>query len=141
MYTSTTKIRVRYGETDQMGFLYYGNYALYYEVGRVEMLRDFGLSYKRLEQEGIIMPVLELRCKYIRPAKYDDLITVKTSLRQLPATRIVFYSELYNEQGELLNMGETTLLFINAQTMSKTPPPDYLVEKFLPFFSHNEKED
>lgn len=134
MYTSTTKIRVRYGETDQMGFLYYGYYALYYEVGRAEMLREMGLTYRGLEESGFIMPVLELKSKYIRPAKYDDLITVKTILKQLPSTRITFFSELYNEQEELLNLGETTLVFLNKE-MKKTDPPAYLVEQFKPYFN------
>jgi acyl-CoA thioester hydrolase len=78
MYSAETKIRVRYGETDQMGYLYYGYYALYYEVGRAEAIRELGFTYKQMEDMGIMMPVAELNAKYYRPAKYDDLITVKT---------------------------------------------------------------
>lgn len=134
MYSTTTKIRVRYGETDQMGYLYYGHYGLYYEVGRTDMLREVGLTYKRMEEEGIIMPVTDLKVKYIRPAKYDDLITVKTILRELPASKITFYSELYNEHEKLINLGETTLVFLDQQSGKITDPPSYLIEKFLPFF-------
>ncbi|WP_295116924.1 thioesterase family protein [uncultured Chitinophaga sp.] len=135
MFTSTTQIRVRYGETDQMGYLYYGNYALYYEVGRAEAIRQLGFTYRELEEQGVIMPVAELNVKYLRPALYDDLITVKTTLRELPAAhKIQFHSELFNEKGELLNVGVTTLVFLQAATRQKVPLPDPLKEKLLPYF-------
>src|SRR5690242_2231348 len=103
MYTSTTQVRVRYGETDQMGYLYYGYYALYYEVGRAEAIRQLGFTYRQLEEMGIMMPVVELKAQYFRPALYDDLITVTTILKELPQeAKIQFHSELYNEQGQLL---------------------------------------
>src|SRR5687768_14814630 len=100
MYTSETQIRVRYGETDQMGFLYYGYYALYYEVGRAEAIRQLGFTYRELEALGIQMPVVELHARYLRPALYDDLITVRTILKELPESpKIEFHTELYNETG------------------------------------------
>lgn len=119
-----------------MGFLYYGNYALYYEVGRTQMIRELGLSYKEMEAGGIIMPVAELRVKYLRPALYDDLITVKTSLKQWPSDhKITFDSALYNEQEALLNIGETTLVFLDAATRRKLPAmPEILAEKLRPYF-------
>lgn len=136
MYATITAIRVRYGETDRMGYLYYGNYALYYEVGRVEMIRELGLSYRKMEDEGIIMPVAELKSKYIRPALYDDLITVKTILKAYPQDhKITFYSELYNEKEELLNLGATTLVFLEAKTRQKIEIPSILAEKIKPFFA------
>src|SRR5579871_6749120 len=99
MFTATTQIRVRYGETDQMGYLYYGFYALYYEVGRAEAIRGLGFTYRELEEMGIMMPVVELKAQYFRPALYDDLITVKTILKEMPVdSKISFYSELYNQQ-------------------------------------------
>jgi acyl-CoA thioester hydrolase len=111
MFTSTTQIRVRYGETDQMGFLYYGNYALYYEVGRAEAIRSLGFTYRQLEELGIMMPVVELNAQYFRQALYDDLVTVKTILKELPeGPKIQFHSELYNEEGVLLNKGITSLV-------------------------------
>src|ERR1044072_9406938 len=100
MYSSTTQIRARYGETDQMGFLYYGYYALYYEVGRAEAIRQLGFTYRELGELGIQMPVVELHAHYLRPALYDDLITVKTILKELPeGPKVQFHAELYNEAG------------------------------------------
>lgn len=136
MFSTVTTIRVRYGETDQMGFLYYGNYALYYEVGRVDMIRQLGITYKELEEKGIIMPVVELKSKYIRPALYDDLITVKTILKEFPNDhKISFHSELYNEKQELLNIGTTTLVFLDAATRQKISMPAVLQEKLEGFFN------
>ncbi len=139
MYSATTKIRVRYGETDQMGFLYYGFYALYYEVGRAEAIRDLGLTYKELEEMGVMMPVVEMHAHYYRPALYDDLITVKTIVKELQdAPKIQFHSELYNEKGELLNKGVTTLVFVDAKEKKKVSMPQQLKNCLQPYF---EKEN
>lgn len=135
MYQSKTQIRVRYGETDQMGVLYYGAYALYYEVGRAEAIRQLGLTYKELEDRGIIMPVVEMRSKYLRPARYDDLITVTTTLRELPEHPLItFYSELHNEAGELLNTGSVTLVFYDPKEKKKVAPPQELKDALAKFF-------
>ncbi|MGF6846969.1 acyl-CoA thioester hydrolase [Chitinophaga sp. W3I9] len=135
MFISTTTIRVRYGETDQMGYLYYGNYGLYYEVGRAEAIRELGFSYRQLEEQGVIMPVAELNVKYLRPAYYDDLITVKTILKEMPkGSKIQFHSELYNEKNELLNVGVTTLVFIDVKTKQKAGLPEELQKILAPFF-------
>ncbi len=134
MFESETKIRVRYGETDQMGYVYYGNYAEFYEVARVEMLRKLGLTYKWMEGSGIMMPVLELKCKYIKPAYYDDEITIKVIVKELPKTRIIFNYELYNEQGELINLGETTLVFVNIETKRPTVGPEEFMNKLKVFY-------
>ncbi len=127
MFSHSTKIRVRYADTDQMGYMYYGNYAEFYEVGRVEMLRSLGMTYKSMEESGIIMPVTELKCKYIKPALYDEEITVHVFIDKMPALRIHFRYELYNEKEELINIGETTLVFIDKD-MNKPclPPADFL---------------
>lgn len=135
MYSHSTKIRVRYGETDQMGYMYYGNYAQYYEVGRVEMLRSLGMSYSSMEADGIMMPVLELKCKYIKPALYDQEITVKTIIKTLPGIRIFFEYELYNEKEELINIGATTLVFVDMKKNKPTNPPENFMEKLLVFFN------
>ncbi|MDQ0966130.1 acyl-CoA thioester hydrolase [Flavobacterium sp. W4I14] len=135
MYSHSTKIRVRYGETDQMGYMYYGNYAQYYEVGRVEMLRSLGMSYSSMEADGIMMPVLELKCKYIKPALYDQEITVKTIIKTLPGIRIFFEYELYNEKEELINIGTTTLVFVDMKKNKPTNPPENFMEKLSVFFS------
>ena len=129
MYISETKIRVRYGETDQMGYCYYGNYAQYFEVGRVEALRGLGMSYKSLEESGVMLPVLEFKIKYLKPAFYDDLLTIKTTIKTLPAARIHFEYETFNEAGTLLNVGETTLVFINKTTNKPCPAPAAMIEK------------
>ena len=135
MFTSTTKIRVRYGETDQMGYLYYGNYALYYEVGRAEAIRELGYTYRQLEEMGIMMPVAELHTHYFRPALYDDLITVKTILKELSeGPKIQFHSELFNEEGQLLNKGVTTLVFFDPKEKKKTNMPQELYTRLAPFF-------
>ncbi len=136
MFTSTTQIRVRYGETDQMGYLYYGNYALYYEVGRAEAIRQLGFTYRELEEMGIMMPVVELHSHYYRPALYDDLVTVKTSLKELPdSPKIQFHSELYNEAGQLLNKGVTTLVFYDPKLKAKANMPEELYSRLSPFFN------
>ncbi|MHA4895018.1 acyl-CoA thioesterase [Pedobacter sp. PWIIR3] len=127
MYTNSTKIRVRYGETDQMGYMYYGSYAQYYEVGRVEMLRSLGMDYAAMEASGIMLPVLELNCKFIKPALYDQEITVKTTVEQLPGIRIHFKYELFNANEELINIGSTTLVFVDmAKNKPCLPPSDFM---------------
>ncbi|MFZ5552198.1 MAG: acyl-CoA thioesterase [Bacteroidota bacterium] len=135
MYISETKIRVRYGETDQMGYCYYGNYAQYFEVGRVEALRGLGMSYKSLEDSGIMLPVLEFKIKYLKPAYYDDLLTIKTIIKSLPAARIHFDYETYNEQGTLLNTGETTLVFISKASNRPCAAPAAMIEKLKEFIT------
>lgn len=135
MFSSETHIRVRYGETDQMGYLYYGNYALYYEVGRAEAIRSLGFTYRQLEEMGIMMPVRELNSRYFRPALYDDLITVRTILKELTIDpKIQFHSELYNEAGDLLNKGVTTLVFFDPKERKKVPMPDELHHRLAPYF-------
>ncbi|MDR2037951.1 MAG: acyl-CoA thioesterase [Bacteroidales bacterium] len=137
MYTFETQIRVRYGETDQMGYVYYGNYPLYYEVARTEMLRSLGLSYREMEQEGIILPVRSLNVRYIEPAHYDDLLTLKVILKEVPTVRIHFFYELYNEQQVLLNTGETVLVFVDAQTRKPRKAPDSLLAELEKYFEHS----
>jgi acyl-CoA thioester hydrolase len=134
MYTSETIIRVRYGETDQMGYVYYGNYGQYYEIGRVESMRDLGLPYKMVEEQGYIMPVLSLFVKYIRPAFYDDLLTLKTSVKELPDTRIKYYYEIFKDKNTLINFGETVHAFVKIDTKRPAPAPEWLIEKLQPFF-------
>ncbi|HLZ87205.1 MAG TPA: thioesterase family protein [Puia sp.] len=136
MYTSETKVRVRYAETDQMNVVYHGNYAQYFEVGRVEAIRQLGLSYKDLEATGIIMPVIEWTAKFVRPAHYDDLLTVRTTLREWPANhRIEFLQEVYNEKGKLLTTGNVVLYFLRAETMEKTKMPEEMEARLKPWFT------
>lgn len=135
MFSHSTKIRVRYADTDQMGYMYYGNYAEFYEVGRVEMLRSLGMTYKSMEESGIIMPVTELKCKYIKPALYDEEITVKVFIDHMPALRIHFRYELSNEKDELINIGETTLVFINKEKNKACMPSSDFLGKLSVYFN------
>ena len=135
MYTHDTQIRVRYGETDQMGYLYYGNYAEYYEVGRVETIRSLGLTYKELEEvHGIWLPVVSLEMRFVRPAYYDDLLTVHTEIRKLPDEYITFHVEIFNEKRKMVNAGTVRLCFFEAKTRKVVPAPEHLLEKLRPFF-------
>lgn len=134
MFVHDTKIRVRYGETDQMGYMYYGNYAEFYEVGRVEMLRSLGMTYRSMEEAGIMMPVLEMRCKYIKPARYDEEISVRVILDKLPGVRIRFIYELYNEENDLIHEGETTLAFVDMKRNRPCMPPEDFQDRLRPFF-------
>ena len=136
MYQTQVQIRVRYSETDQMGYVYYGNYAAYFEVARTEAFRQLGIHYKEMEAEGVMMPVLELKCKYIRPAKYDDLLTVKLFLKHNPTgARILFEYEVYNEAGEMLTIGETTMVFVDMKTGRPTPTPKEIQDTMAPYFA------
>jgi acyl-CoA thioester hydrolase len=136
MFTFTfPDLRVRYADTDQMGYVYYGNYARYYEIGRVEALRSLGISYRDLEAAGVLMPVYDLRCRYHRPARYDDLLTLHLTIPTLPKARIVFQYELLNDAGERLNTGETTLVFQRADTGRLVAAPDHLITALKPFFA------
>lgn len=134
MYRSETSIRVRYGETDQMGYVYYGIYAMYYEVGRVESLRQLGMSYKELEEMGVMLPVLENHTRFLGPALYDDLLRVVTHIREKPGVRIRFDYEIFNEQGKLINQGETILAFVDKKTGKPCRPPEAFDKVLAPFF-------
>jgi acyl-CoA thioester hydrolase len=135
MFQSTTTHRVRYGETDQMAYLYYGNYALLYEIGRVEMLRDVGLTYANMEAEhGVMLPVMSLNQRFVRPGRYDELLTITTTLRKLPVDTITFHVEIRNPKGKLVNGGSVKLCFVDMKTGKAVPAPDYLLEKLRPHF-------
>ncbi len=122
------QIRVRYGETDQMGVVYHGNYALYLEMGRIEWLRKLGVSYKSMEEKGIMLPVVSLNINYKKSAGYDDVINVKTQLKKVPTAKIEFEYEITNKKGELLTTANTTLVFIDMKTNRPTRAPQYLLD-------------
>lgn len=134
MFEDTCQLRVRYAETDKMGYVYYGNYPEYYEVGRVALLRKLGLSYKEMEDNGIMLPVLDLKVKYIRPAFYDDIIYIRTMIKKIPETRITFDYELTNENKTLINIGSTTLVFVDIEKQKPVKAPDILIEKMKKYF-------
>jgi acyl-CoA thioester hydrolase len=123
------KVRVRYSETDQMGVVYHGNYAQYLEMGRVEWLRNIGISYKWMEESGIMLPVVSLQINYKKPARYDDLLTVKTIFKSQSTVKIEFDYEIYNEQNELLTIANSILVFVDMKTSRPTAPPEYINDK------------
>ena len=135
MIKAEVKLRVRYGETDQMGYAYYGVYAQYYEVGRVEAMRSLGFSYKDVENKGILMPVIDYTISYKKPAFYDDEITIVTTVKELPkSARIVFDYECYNAQKELLNTGSVTLVFIDKAKNKPCIAPDWFHDAAKKYF-------
>jgi acyl-CoA thioester hydrolase len=134
MYQFESFYRVRYADVDQMGFMYYGNYAMLFEIGRVEALRNLGVRYKDLEEDGIWMPVYENNSKYLEPAKYDELLTINCILKALPKTRIIFETEIRNASKKVIHKGLTTLVFIKSDTQKITLCPPIIIEKLTPFF-------
>lgn len=141
MYVSETAVRVRYAETDQMGYVYYGNYAMYYEIARVEALRNLGLRYKSLEEEEkVMMPVLENYSKYIRPARYDEELKIIVKMPEWPGTRVRFEYEIYNESDELINIGKTTLVFVDMNSGRPCKSPDSFLQRLAPFFPHAKQD-
>ena len=135
MYSTEVKIRVRYSETDQMGYCYYGNYAQYFEVARVEMLRGLGISYREMEKEGILLPVTDYSIKFIKPAYYDEKLTIQTFIRILPNIRISFDYETYNESGEKINEASTRLVFLNSKNKRPTRAPQTLIDQLNGYFT------
>ena len=129
MYSFDSKIRVRYSETDQMSFVYYGVYAQYYEVGRVELLRSLGVTYKELEEMGYALPVVNLNIKYKKPAFYDDELTIRTTIKDFPSAKIVFHYETLNAKNELLNTGEVVLVFVSKKTGKPCFAPEIVMSK------------
>lgn len=138
MYISETTIRVRYADTDQMSVVYYGNYATYFEVGRTESIRQLGFTYKDLEAKGIMMPVVELHAKFLRPAKYDDLLTIRTTLRELPTDhKMEFHTEILNENKKLLCTGRVVLFFLNISDQKRAKMPLDMLAKYAPYFPND----
>lgn len=135
MFTFSTKLRIHYALTDQMGIVYHGNYAQFYEIGRTEALRSLGLTYKDIEAMGVIMPVIDMHLRFLRPAKYDDLIRIEITVKELPLHhKIVFHGEIFNEKDQLLNAGAVTLYFMDAKTMNRVNMPEEIVEKMREFY-------
>lgn len=135
MFVHESQVRVRYGETDRMGYVYYGQYAQYFEVARVEALRALGFPYKQLEDDGVMLPVHDLTVKYHKPAYYDDVLTIRTVITALPSVRIAFAYGLRNAEGVLLTEATTTLVFIDKLTGRPTRAPEALLAALAPYFA------
>ncbi len=129
-FSFSTSVRVRYSETDQMGYCYYGNYAQFFEVGRVETMRSLGISYKSLEEDGIMLPVKEFSVNYHVPAFYDDLLTIRTTIAEIKGAKIYFSYEVFNEQNQLICNASTLLVFINKHTMKPIQTPSAFLKLF-----------
>lgn len=134
MFTHETRLRVRYGETDQMGQMYYGRYAELFEVGRVEALRSLGFPYRRIEENGVWLPVRDLHVRYLKPIRYDDELIVRTTITDLPSARIHFRYALIGADGDCHTEGETTLVFIDRSTKRPCRAPDDLLAALAPYF-------
>lgn len=135
MIKAETVLRVRYGETDRMGYAYYGVYAQYYEVGRVEALRCLGFSYREIEERGILLPVVDYHIQYKKPAFYDDEVRVVTTIKEIPNVRITFHYECYNQTHDLLNQGTVTLVFIDKEKNKPCQPPKWFMDSFMKVFN------
>ena len=135
MYQHQSSIRVRYAETDQMGYLYYGHYAQYYEVARAEAIRALGINYRDLEvNHNIFMPVMSMSIRYVRPAHYDDLLRMETTLRKLPSQYVTFYTEIFNQKNKLINGGSVKLCFVDGTTNKSILAPEYMLAPLRPYF-------
>lgn len=134
-YQFEWNIRVRYAETDRMGYVYYGNFATYFEVARVEALRQLGISYKQLEDDGVMLPVLDYKVKYYRPAYYDDNLRIVVRIVEMPGTRIHFAYDTFNEKEILINQSETTLVFVHTDSGKPCRPPQAVLNAFRPYFT------
>ena len=135
MFQSTHRLRVRYAETDRMGYVYYGNYAQYFEVGRVEAMRELGTSYREIEDSGIILPVRDFQIRYYKPAYYDDEISIETIITEMPSTRLPFDYIIKNDKAEVLCKGSTTLVFVDAKSGRPMQAPDHFKARLKDFFS------
>jgi acyl-CoA thioester hydrolase len=135
MFRHESQIRVRYGETDQMGYLYYGHYAMYFEAARGEAIRSLGITYKEQEEViGVMMPIMSLNCRYVRPLRYDELCTVRCEVRELPTDFMRFHHEIITESGKLACGADVKIAFVNKHTGKRCLAPDYLLDKVKPFF-------
>jgi acyl-CoA thioester hydrolase len=128
MFENKTTIRVRYNETDQMSYVHHGNYASFFEMGRLEWLRNRGISYKEMEENGVMLPVYSLSTRFVSPAKYDDLLTISTRLKEIPTVRISFEYDIHNETGKLIAQGDTTLIFVNMKSGRPMKAPQYILD-------------
>jgi acyl-CoA thioester hydrolase len=135
MIITETKIRVYYQDTDQMGVVYYGNYARYYEIGRTEMIREMGFTYKQLEEMKILLPARSLKVNYFKSAFYDDLLTIRTIVEAIPKVKFPIKTEIYNEKGELINSGETVLAFFSAETNKPVAAPKFFTDEMTRIFN------
>ena len=135
MFTHQTQVKVRYAETDQMGIVYHGNYAQYYEIARTECFEaSSGMTYASMEAEGVMLPILEFQSKYLKPALYNQVLTIKTIVKELPSVRLIVEYEMYNEEKQLINVGKTTLVFVDRESRRPCHPPESFMKNVRQYF-------
>ena len=134
MYISKSTIRVKYADVDAMGVVYHGNYAQFFEAGRAEAFRNLGYTYKNFEADGFSLPVVEMKTRFLKPAKYDDLITITTIIKTFPSRKLTIFTELYNELSELITNAEISFIFVKSTNMSLISAPEKFKAILLPFF-------
>ncbi len=135
MFTHETQVKVRYAETDQMGIVYHGNYAQYYEIARTECFEaSSGMTYASMEAEGVMLPILEFQAKYLKPALYNQVLTIKTIVKEIPTVRLIVEYEMYNEEKQLINIGKTTLVFVDKETRRPCHPPESFMKNVRQYF-------
>lgn len=140
MYIYKSTIRVKYADVDAMGVVYHGNYAQYFEAGRAEAFRNLGYTYKNFEADGFSLPVVEMKTRFIKPAKYDDLLTILTIIKTVPSRKLTIFTELYNELGELITNAEISFIFVKSKNMSLISAPEKFKAILSPFFNKLGKE-
>ena len=134
MIENNTSFKIRYAETDQMGYAHHGNYAQYFEIGRLELLHELGISYKKMEEEGLILPVYSINTRFIQPAKFDDTVRLRTILKEIPTARITFEYEIYNAENKKISTGETVLVFVDTKKNRPIKIPQTLLNKITDKF-------
>ncbi|MDG1806057.1 thioesterase family protein [Flavicella sp.] len=134
MIENNTSFKIRYAETDQMGYAHHGNYAQYFEIGRLELLHELGISYKKMEEEGLILPVYSINTRFIQPAKFDDTVRLRTILKEIPTARITFEYEIYNAENKKISTGETVLVFVDTKKNRPIKIPQNLLSKIMDKF-------
>lgn len=134
MIENNTSFKIRYAETDQMGYAHHGNYAQYFEIGRLELLHELGISYKKMEEEGLILPVYSINTRFIQPAKFDDTVRLRTILKEIPTARITFEYEIYNSENKKISTGETVLVFVDTKKNRPIKIPENLLKKITDKF-------
>lgn len=135
MFVYESKVKVRYVETDQMGVVHHSNYAQYYELARTECFEACsGMSYQTMENEGVMLPILEMQSKFLKPAHYNQTLTIKSIVKELPTVRLTVDYEIYNEAEELINIGKTVLVFVNKQTRRPCQPPENFMQQVCQYF-------
>ena len=137
----STQTRVLYKDTDQMGIMHHSNYVVLYETARTEWLREMGLTYAEIERRGIMSPIIEVHTKFLYPAFYDEMLTIKVSMQEMPAARLIIDSEVYNEAGKLINTGSVTLGFMHASTRRPCRAPEWFVQAIEDYIAKQQNNE